>query len=133
VVYAWSHALAAANLTGGAIIVRWRGHRSHHCRICNRCIVRMDHHCPWMNNCVGANNQKHFMLFLFYTIVEWCVTLWYPPPCLPGLEPGSLSTLAAPPPYATSNRVARATCELMRPFSALAAPACLPACTRWRS
>ena len=46
--------------------------RSHHCRICNRCIVRMDHHCPWMNNCVGANNQKHFMLFLFYTIAQ-CV------------------------------------------------------------
>jgi ribosomal protein L40E len=44
--------------------------RSHHCRICNRCIVRMDHHCPWMNNCIGANNQKHFMLFLLYTIVE---------------------------------------------------------------
>lgn len=49
--------------------------RSHHCRICNRCIVRMDHHCPWMNNCVGANNQKHFMLFLFYTIVECLYSL----------------------------------------------------------
>ena len=41
--------------------------RSHHCRICGRCIVRMDHHCPWMNNCIGANNQKHFILFLIYT------------------------------------------------------------------
>lgn len=46
--------------------------RSHHCRICGRCIVRMDHHCPWMNNCIGARNQKHFILFLTYTWAQ-CV------------------------------------------------------------
>lgn len=39
----------------------------HHCRICDRCVSRMDHHCPWMNNCIGVANLKHFILFLVYT------------------------------------------------------------------
>ena len=36
-----------------------------HCHICARCVYRYDHHCPWINNCVGSHNVGKFTFFLF--------------------------------------------------------------------
>ena len=65
--------------------------RAHHCRKCEllfasnpeqqivtvltyifpggRCVMKMDHHCPWINTCVGHLNHGHFIGFLFFAVV----------------------------------------------------------------
>lgn len=43
--------------------------RCHHCSNCNRWVLNMDHHWPWINNCIGFWNRKYFILLLFYVII----------------------------------------------------------------
>lgn len=51
--------------------------RSKHCGACGRCVARLDHHCPWINRCVGERNMRWFLLFLAASTAYAACGAWF--------------------------------------------------------
>ena len=55
--------------------------RCRHCNLCGVCVDRFDHHCPWVNNCIGKGNYAQFYIFVFtqslYLLSVFCVSILY--------------------------------------------------------
>jgi hypothetical protein len=40
--------------------------QSKHCMVCYRCVNEFDHHCTWVNNCIGAQNYSDFFKMIVF-------------------------------------------------------------------
>ena len=41
-----------------------------HCHVCKKCVSGFDHHCNWIDNCVGEKNKNKFLVFVSITLLN---------------------------------------------------------------
>ena len=51
--------------------------RTSHCRVCDNCCQRFDHHCLWLGTCVGKRNYKYFYLLVVFISINTVVEVIY--------------------------------------------------------
>lgn len=47
-----------------------------HCKLCEKCCLKFDHHCLFIRKCVGLKNHRSFIYFLLSTIICICIFLY---------------------------------------------------------
>lgn len=55
----------------------YRPTKSWHCRRCNVCILRRDHHCVIFSRCIGLYNQRYYVLYLAYLALSLIYSTYY--------------------------------------------------------
>jgi hypothetical protein len=50
--------------------------RSKHCRKCEKCVLRRDHHCPFFGVCIGMDNHLYFMITFLFIIPCYSFGIW---------------------------------------------------------
>lgn len=50
--------------------------RAKHCRKCDACFARFDHHCEFLDVCVALHNQRYFLLLVMWTALMHLIWLW---------------------------------------------------------
>ncbi|KAM3961916.1 putative palmitoyltransferase ZDHHC24 [Aphomia sociella] len=56
---------------------RNRPPRSWHCKSCNICVLKRDHHCFFFSRCIGLHNQRYYLLFIVYILISMVYSTYY--------------------------------------------------------